>query len=247
MNKTAIYFLFGFVLVLMAGWKGWQEFKVQGAGWLPVKYVRVVGAFQYIATGKIKEVMRNRVNNGFYNADIQQIQESVKALPWVESATVERIWPDTINVMIDEQRPVVRWGDNELLNKKGKRFKPDKINDFSELILLAGPDGYEKKMLGVVNELSDAFTEQRMKLAEFQINERRAWTIKLQNKIVLNAGRNQPLEKIQRFLNTISLITEEQMAKIAVVDLRYSNGYALTWKQGDDAIDWKKIAEMNKS
>jgi cell division protein FtsQ len=102
-------------------------------------------------------------------------------------------------------------------------------------------------MLKVANELSIALAGQRMKLAEFKINERRAWNIRLQNKIVLNAGRNQPLKKIQRFLNTISLITEEQIAKIEIVDLRYSNGYALTWKQGEATVDWKKIAEINKA
>jgi cell division protein FtsQ len=231
----------------MAGWKGWQEVKAQGADWLPVKYVRIVGAFQYIAEDKVKKVLRDHVINGFYNADIQQIQASVKALPWVDAVTVKRIWPDTIDIAIDEQRPIARWGDKALLNIKGESFKPDQINDFSDLALLDGPEGYEKKMLKVANELSAALTEQNMKLAEFQINERRAWNIRLRNKIVLNAGRNQPLKKIQRFLNTISLITEKQIAKIEIVDLRYSNGYALTWKQGEATVDWKKIAEINKA
>jgi len=65
--------------------------------------------------------------------------------------------------------------------------------------------------------------------------------------MLLKAGKNQPLKKLQRFLKTIYLIRTEQIADIAVVDLRYSNGYALTWKQGKEKIDWKKIAEMNKT
>jgi len=247
MNKVVIHFLLGLVSVMIIGWQGWQEVKAQGADWLPVKYVRIEGVFQHIARDRIKNVLREQVINGFYNADIQLIQASVKAMPWVEEVSVKRVWPDAINVSIVEQMPVVRWGNDALISEKGALFKPEEINGFSHLPMFVGPDGYEKKMLEVMNRLSLKLSEQKMALAEFQINERRAWKIKLQNKMELKVGRNKPLKKIQRFLKTISLIRKEQIEEIAVVDLRYSNGYALTWKQGDAKIDWKKIAEMNKT
>lgn len=247
MNKTVIHVVAGLLVLIIAAWQGWLEVKAQGADWLPVKYVRIEGAFQYIAKDKMKQVLDEHVRNGFYNTDIQQIQISVKALPWVESVWVKRVWPDAINIRINEQTPVARWGSNALLNERGEVFKPNKINDFNVLPLLVGPEGYEIKMLDLMNEMSIKLEQQDLALAEFHINERRAWSIKLQNEMLLNAGRNQPLKKIQRFLNSIDLITKEQITKIAVVDLRYSNGYALTWKQGEAEIDWKKIAEMSKT
>jgi cell division protein FtsQ len=74
MAKTTSHFLIGTVVVVITGWLGWQEVKAQGADWLPVRYVRIEGAFQYIAKDKIKQVLTGQVNNGLYNADIQQIQ-----------------------------------------------------------------------------------------------------------------------------------------------------------------------------
>jgi len=247
MNKTRVTLLLGGFFLLIAGWQGWQEVKAQGADWLPVKYVRIEGAFQYIAKQKVKEVLREQLLNGFYNVDIQQVQAAVKSLPWVDTVRVERVWPDAFNIAIKEQSPVVRWSSDALLNADGEIFKPEKIKDFSRLPLLEGPAGYEQKMLEIINTLSIDLSEQGMLLSKFRINERRAWNIKLQNKMELNAGRNQPLKKIQRFLKTIPLIGQEQIAGIAVVDLRYSNGYALRWKQGAAEIDWKKIAEMKKT
>lgn len=247
MNNATIKFLLIFVVVLIASWQGWQEVKAQGADWLPVKYVRIEGAFQYIAKDRIKEVLRDQVINGFYNADIQQIQASVESLQWVDAVRVKRVWPDAINVTIDEQMPVVRWGSDALLNRDGEIFKPEKLTGFDYLPLLIGPLGYEKKMLEILGQLSVALAEQGMTLATFRINERRAWSIKLQNEMEIKVGRNQPFKKIQRFLKTVPLIRKEQIAEIAVVDLRYSNGYALTWKQSEAKIDWKKIAEMNKT
>jgi len=55
-------------------------------------------------------------------------------------------------------------------------------------------------------------------------------------------GRNEQLKKLQRFLKTLEVLGPEQVDKIAIVDLRYPNGYAVSWKPGTEEIDWKKIA-----
>jgi cell division protein FtsQ len=246
MNKSTLYFVLGVVIILLAGRFGWQEIKAQGADWLPIKYVRIEGAFQYIAKDKIKQVIVEQVKNGLYNANIQQIQQSVKQLPWAEKVNVNRVWPDAIDIKITEQTPEVRWGTKALLNNKGAIFVPENIKKFSHLPLLTGPKGNEKKLLKTMKELSMALSDQEMKLAEFSVNDRRAWKIKFQNGMNLILGRNEPLNKFQLFLKTFGLIGSEQVTKVAVVDLRYPNGYALTWKQGEEEIDWKKIVEINK-
>lgn len=246
MGKTTSHFLIGTVVVVIA-WFGWQEIKAQGADWLPVRYVRIEGAFQYIAKDKIKQVLKDQVNNGLYNADIQQIQASVNQLPWIESVRVKRVWPDALDIRIIEQNPVVRWRGEGLLNQQGEVFVPDNISEFSQLALISGPAGNEKKLLEIMKGLEVVLSDKQMELAEFRVNERRAWSIKLQKGMEIILGRNEPLSKFQRFLKTFTLLGKEQIEKVVVVDLRYSNGYALTWKQGENEIDWKKIAEMKKS
>ncbi len=247
MNKSAAIVLLTGFLVGIVGWQAWQEIKAQGADWLPVKYVRIEGAFQYIAKDKIKSVLKEQLMNGFYNVDMQQLQVTVKAMPWVQSVRIERVWPDAFKVSIAEQTPVARWGEKALLNAAGTIFEPEQVSEFDYLPLLSGPVGYEKKMLAAMAKISVALSKQGMDLAMVKVNKRRAWKIKLQNDMELKVGRNQPLEKIQRFLKTVPLIGQEQIADIAVVDLRYSNGYALRWKQGKAEKDWKKIAEMKKT
>ena len=246
MDKTTSHFLIGTIVVVISGWLGWQEVKAQGADWLPVRYVRIEGAFQYIAKDKIKQVLTDQVNNGLYNADIQQIQVSVNQLPWIESVRVKRIWPDALDIKIIEQTPVARWRSEGLLNQQGEEFVPDNVSEFSQLPLISGPAGNEKKLLEIMKGLQVALSDEQMELVEFRVNERRSWSIKLQSGVEIILGRNEPLSKFQRFLKTFTLIGEEQIEKVVVVDLRYSNGYALTWKQGENEIDWKKIAEMKK-
>ena len=246
MDKIASHFLIGTAFVVLIGWLGWQEVKAQGADWLPVKYVRIEGAFQYIAKEKVKQVLREQVNKGLYNADVQQIQKSVKHLPWVENVNVRRVWPDAINIRIVEQTPIVRWGSEGLLNKAGEIFVPGNIKQFNHLPLLVGPAGYERKLLEIMKGVATVLNDQEMKLIEFRVNERRAWSMKIQNGLELILGRNEPLKKFQIFLKTFALLGKEQVEKVGIVDLRYPNGYALTWKQGEDEIDWKKISELKK-
>ena len=69
-----------------------------------------------------------------------------------------------------------------------------------------------------------------MQLAEFHVNERRAWRIKLASGLEMQLGRKAPLENMQRFLKTMDLIGAEQVETMANVDTRYPNGYAVTWK-----------------
>lgn len=229
------------VILFLTAWFGWREIKAQGADLMPIRYVRVEGAFQYIAKDKIKQVLKQQVIHGFYNADLQQIQQVVKVLPWAERVAVKRIWPDAIKVRISEQKPVARWGQDSLLNKQGELFVPNHIKAFEQLPLITGPDGQEKQLLEVMKGLSVALQDQAMILKEFYVNERRAWKVVLTTGMEIKLGRTTPLKNIQRFLKTVDLLGEEQVAKIAAVDLRYPNGYAVTWKVDAEEIDWKTV------
>jgi len=65
--------------------------------------------------------------------------------------------------------------------------------------------------------------------------------VKLTSGMEIKLGRTTPLKNIQRFLKTVDLLGEEQIAKIATVDLRYPNGYAVTWKIDAEEINWKAV------
>jgi cell division protein FtsQ len=245
MNNIRGLFLMIFPLIIFFAWLGWKEVKAQGADWFPINYVRVEGAFQHITEESIKQLLSKQVSAGLYNADIQQISESVEYLSWAKSVTVKRVWPDAIDIKIKEQEAIFRWKEKGLINKEGEIFIPENRDEFSHLPLLTGPVGNEKQLLEEMKRLSIELRYKNLWLTEFKVSDRRAWVINC-GELQLIAGRNKPLEKVQRFLKTIALIGEPQMAKVAVVDLRYPNGYTLKWKEGTEEINWKEIAVMRQ-
>lgn len=236
-----------FVLLVSAGaWFGWKQLQSQDAASKPIRYVKIEGAFQYTSKDKLKQVLTPEMKRGFYHADMDTIHHLIRDLPLVAQVDVKRVWPDAVHIKIIEQKPIVRWGDKALLNKQGEVLIPEDIGEFKNLPLITGPNGQEKKLLEIMKGVYIVLKDKSMQLAEFHVNDRRAWRIKLADGLEMQLGGKAPLENMQRFLKTMDLLGEEQIAKMANVDTRYPNGYAVTWKPDTPEIDWKAIAENNK-
>lgn len=234
-------------LVVVGVWDGWRELKAQGADLLPIRYVRIEGVFQYITKDEIKQALLTQVMTGFLNADMQAIRQALLNLPWIAQVKVKRVWPDAIEIKVYEQYPIARWNNIGLLNEQGDLFKPANLARFNKLPLLYGPESQEKKLMDIMKQLQASLASYSMGLAEFHVNERRAWTVVLTNELVLKLGRREPLQKFQQFLPTVPVLGKERLAAMAVVDLRYPNGFAVTQKQGIVQVDWKNITPQHES
>jgi len=101
------------------------------------------------------------------------------------------------------------------------------------------------KVLEIMKGIKTALADKAMKLSEFTVNDRGAWKIKLATGLEILLGRNEQLKKLQRFLKTLAVLKQEQVEQMAIVDLRYPNGYAVSWKPGAAEIDWNAIANPN--
>jgi cell division protein FtsQ len=246
-NSGLIKWLLMSAVLVVGIWDGWRELKEQGADLLPIRYVRIEGVFQYITKDEIKQALRAHVMTGFLNADMHSIRQALLSLPWIAEVKVKRVWPDAIEIKVYEQYPVARWNNIGLLNEQGDLFMPSNLARFNKLPLLYGPLGQEKKLMEIAKQLQAALASHSMGLAEFDVNERRAWTIVLTNELVLKLGRKEPQQKFQRFLPIIPILGKDRMAAMAVVDLRYSNGFAVTQKPGIVPIDWKNSNPQSES
>ncbi|MCX7097115.1 MAG: cell division protein FtsQ/DivIB [Methylococcales bacterium] len=215
---------------------------------LPIKYVRIEGVFQYLGKDEVKAVLLPLVTAGFFDADMQAIHVAVSTLPWVDTVTVKRVWPDTIDIKIRERKPYARWGQNSLITERGVIFTPQNIGQFQNLTVVTGPEFQQVKVLEIMKGIKTTLADQSMVLAEFDVNDRWAWKIKLASGLEILLGSNEQLKKMQRFLKTLAVLNQEQVEQMAVVDLRYPNGYAVSWKPGTIEIDWMAIANplLNK-
>jgi cell division protein FtsQ len=230
-----------------------DTFKNQTVSWFnthfsfPIRYVRIEGAFQYLNKKDVKTVIEPLITQGFFMANMQTLHQALLALPWVDSAEVERVWPDAISVKVTEKKPYLRWGTKSLVTEKGIIFTPRNIDPFRQLILLNAPAEQSIKTLEIVKGISTTLKDHILPLQEFTIDNRGAWKIKLANELEIVLGREEQLKKLQRFIKTLPLLGQDKVNAMTVVDLRYPNGYAVSWKTPTPPFEWlnKEIKNIN--
>jgi cell division protein FtsQ len=208
---------------------------------MPIRYVRATGVFQYLSKDDVKTALQPLVATNFFSADMQALQQAVASLPWVASVTVKRVWPDAIDIRVNERKPYVRWSVDSLLNERGERFSPKNVYLFKRLPLLNGPEQQEKKVLEIMKGIRTELADYSLALAEFNVNDRWSWQIKLASGLEIKLGRNEQLKRLQRFLKTLAVLGQERVNSMATVDLRYPNGYAVAWKPESPCCDWKEL------
>jgi len=67
----------------------------------------------------------------------------LEALPWIRSAAVERLLPDTLYVQVTERQPLALWqrkGKLELIDREGAVVAVPSLDEFADLIILVGYD-----------------------------------------------------------------------------------------------------------
>jgi len=206
---------------------------------IPIRYVQVEGAFQYIDKQDIQKTISPLLQLGYFSVDLQAVQLAVMSLPWAEKVKVQRIWPDRLKLRIYEQKPIVRWQMDSLLNIKGDIFKPRNIDRFQALPVLYAPIEQRYQMLQVMGGLKLNLMDQGLYLTEFRVSKRQSWWLEMENGMIIELGRFQPLQKFSRLMQALTVTGSELIEKIAYIDTRYPNGFAVRWRENKQII-WEK-------
>ncbi len=203
---------------------------------VPIRYVQVEGAFQYIDREDIKNKINPLVQSGYFTIDLQLIRYSVMSLPWAEKVKVQRIWPDRLKLRIYEQSPVVRWQEDSLLNTQGDIFTPMNIDGFQSLPVLYSPVEQRQQMLQVMDGLKLSLMDQGLRLIEFRVSDRQSWLLAMENGMIIQLGRFQPLQKFTQLMQSLMVAGSELVEKMAYIDMRYPNGYAVRWRENEQVV-----------
>lgn len=211
-------------LTLMLEW-------MNDARYWPVNQVRIEGHFRFLQRAEIEHEVAPVASNGFFAMNVGEIQARLQALPWVDRVSVRRVWPDRVEIIIDEQLAVAHWGDEALMNARGQVFEPSPLPALEALPRLEGPQGYEKRVLVMYRELATLLQPLKLGITHLSLSPRRTWDMQLSNGLVLAIGRNEPIERVARFVRVYPAILAAGDGQLSGVDLRYSNGFAIHWEQ----------------
>ncbi len=200
---------------------------------LPIKQVRIEGDFRQLSTSELQTLVKHKVVGGFFNIDVASLRHAVMAEPWVNDVSVHRVWPNGLRVSVQEQIAVARWKTSSLLNEVGDQFSPHKDSFPQELPILDGPEGTQKLLMEKYRTLDRLFSTHDMQLLRLQLNERRSWMFELNDNLRVIIGRTDFNDRVARFFEYVPKGLGPKLAKAEQIDMRYTNGFAVRWKQDD--------------
>jgi len=196
----------------------------------------VKGEFRYLDKAELHAALGGPASGGFFNVDVRAVKQAAELLPWVDRASVRRVWPDTLRVTVVEQVPMARWrradGSMALVNVRGELFATAGPEALAQLPLFHAPDGAAETVAARYQRLSVPLAALGLSVRELSFNQRRAWRLRLSNGVQLLLGRGGDESVLDRFVSAWPLALAMHAEAIERVDLRYTNGFAVRWKAG---------------
>ncbi len=227
--------LLSLALVGGAAWLVWDQSRAMVS---PVTEVVVHGEFKHLTGTQVENCITPYLADGFWRLDVNSMGVALTDLPWVKSADVRRVWPSTVILEVKEQQAAAIWMSGGYLNPQGELFQPENVDpEFGlQLVSLQGPAGSEHKVVEQLAHLHEVLEGNQLVLRRLSTDARRSWRLLLDNGIELNMGKADLKARLQRFIVVYHQVLKRRVNEVASVDLRYSNGLAVSWKAADDAV-----------
>lgn len=175
---------------------------------------------------------------------LSDIKRVLEAKGWIEKADVVRRWPDSIEINVTEERAIAYWNDDAFVNDRGKVFTSAYLVP-GDLAHLYGPRSSEREVMQQYHELTRAVSQSGQSIEVLVFDERGTWEFTTERGIKVLVGKDNIMERIQRFLLVIeSSEVSQRIDSIKQIDTRYSNGVAVGWKEAEAGLS---IAITNNS
>ena len=217
--------------MLIAGWQLVQS-SLSELDVLAIEDVNIEGELAFLSSEQMIQEVMPLVDGGFFNVDLTGIRSHLIALPWVEDVSIRRQWPNGLLLRVIEKQPAAYWGGDQLVSSRAVLFKPENLDRSMAIPKLIGPEGQHSAMLKELGRLQAWLADTGLRIEILHQDARRSWSITMESGFELRLGRRMRNERIQRFADAYEKRLMKQAQQVRHVDMRYTNGFAVAWKQG---------------
>lgn len=197
-----------------------------------IESIVISGPFQRVTALTIEEAVSDELDAGFLGADLARMRIKIQDLAWIDQAVVARRWPNRIAITVTEQVPAAIWGDNGLLNIRGELFVSDARHIPAELPRLSGPADRSADVARSYLSVRDRLIPVGLDVRRVVLDPRGAWEMTLSNGVEVRLGRRDVEQRTELFIDVVANVITGRAEDIAYVDMRYSNGFTIGWKDG---------------
>ena len=151
-------------------------------------------------------------------------------MPMISAVEVEKVWPDTLRINVQEELPIAIWNESSLLSQSGIILP---VNfEALELPKLTGGKDESRSVMQHYLLFNRWCKRHNLNLVGLS-KSTSGWLIEDQTglKIWLDgANAMSGLRQLE------SVIDQFQLMRISSIDMRYEQGFAVAWKQIPDKV-----------
>ena len=195
-----------------------------------LKRIVVAGGLERVERREIVDALQGRLRGTFFTVDLEAVRSLFEGIPWVRRAELRRRWPDCLEVRIEEQVALARWGQGkrtQLVNMQGELFRGQSDDS---LPVLAGPAGTEGEVARRYLAFRDSLARLGLEPRQVLLSSRMAWQLKLSSGLTVQLGRDSDRDRVEerlaRFVSAFPQTLAKSQKRLDYVDLRYPNGFA---------------------
>jgi cell division protein FtsQ len=194
----------------------------------PLHEIAVRGQLAHTTREQIEAATRGRVAGNFFAVDLAQVRAALEQLPWVRRVQVRRVWPDQLEVTLEEHVALARWAGGGLVDVDGEPFAG--ASD-APLPQFAGPGGSEAEIARRYRRFGEILAPLGEAPARVTLTPRFAWRLRLSDGLVVELGRDAANDPVEARLSRLVAAWPQTLGRLQTnhdyVDLRYPNGFAL--------------------
>ncbi|MEH6358209.1 MAG: FtsQ-type POTRA domain-containing protein [Pseudomonadales bacterium] len=210
----------------------------------PITRVQIAGELTHLDQAIIAEWVQGQITDGVLRTDLRSLQRQLQEQPWIAKATVRRQWPGVLAIRLQERVAVARWNNKDLLTANGEVFKPQQLPVFEELPHLWGVDVSGREVLQQFRWLQEQFDAMDLKVITVSKAQRGAWQVEVLSQLTdsneeqavslqVAFGKHHLVERLERFKTLYESVLQARINEIDRVDLRYTNGITVQWKNAE--------------
>jgi cell division protein FtsQ len=204
-----------------------------------LRAIEIEGEVTRNSVATIRANAASRLAGNFFTTDLVRGRQAFETVPWVRQAVVKRVWPNRLAVQLEEHRAAAVWAGldavaDKLVNSYGEVFEAN-LGDVEDdsLPVLNGPDGSAVHMLVMLNRLQPLFDRFDARIETLRLSGRGSWRAELDTGAEVELGRgsdDEVLARTERFVGTLTQVTQRYQRPLEYADLRHLDGYAVRLK-----------------
>ena len=215
---TLIVYLFIFLLFIFV------VFQLLVRADLPIKEISIKGEYDHIDKEQVDLITNEYIEGNFFSINLEHTRKAFKKLAWVREIAIRRKWPDTLEISVEEHKPIARWGRMGLVNSHGEIFNAATQEELPSFI---GDEHFVKDITLKYIKMNKILSKELMQVGTISLSERLSWEITTNNEVKIILGKDNIFKKLNLFTNNYQKILAELKNRIEYVDLRYKDGLSV--------------------